>query len=75
LKEISNKNNELLNFEIVEEELFELLTKIAEYLYKNSSLILEKKEILQFVKDFSIQDNKRKYFLDYLLKTFFIQSE
>ena len=75
LKEISNKNNELIKFEIDINELFWFLTKISEFLYKSNSLILEKEKIQEFIKSFLIQENKRKVFLDFILKTFFIESE
>lgn len=75
LKEISNKNNELTKFEIDTNELFLLLTKVSELLYKSNSLILEKEKIQDFIQSISIQQNKKKMFLDYILKTFFIESE
>lgn len=75
LLKISNKNNELIKFEIDTNDLFWLLTKISEFLYKSNSLILEKEKIQEFIKSISIQENKRKVFLDFILKTFFIESE
>ncbi len=75
LKEISNKNNELIKFEINTDDLFLLLTKVSELLYKINSLTLEKEKIQEFIKSLSIQQKKKKMFLDYMLKTFFIESE
>jgi hypothetical protein len=75
LKGITNKNWELTKFEIEEIDLFNLFTTISEFLYKSNSLLLEKEKIKELIPSLSIQENKRKLFLDYILKTFFIESE
>lgn len=75
LNKISNKNNQLLNLKIEKNEVFNLLTKISEFLYKNNSLILEKEDIQQIISNLRVQENEKKDILEYLLTTFFIKSE
>lgn len=75
LSKISNKNNELTKFEIEEIDLFNLFITISAFLYKSNSLLLEKEKIKELILSLSIQENKKKLLLDYILKTFFIESE
>lgn len=74
LKKIVNKNNELLFFWIEENNIFDLLTNISENLYKNNTLVLKKDIINEIIWNIISIDNK-KSFIDFILKTFFIDSE
>lgn len=73
LKEISNKNNELLDFWCDIDKLFKFLSQISGFLYNNNTLILNKENIEKQIEDIKI--GNKDFFMDYIIKTFFIEYE